>query len=83
MRRAREKRLSGWRRAEAQARGVDEQVVLPGHCLSDLVALDDIGPDAVARVPGLGPKRAVRYGATLSALLAGPVEAAPPAEPAP
>ena len=36
-RRAREKRLSAWRRKEAAARGVDEQVILPGHCLQDFV----------------------------------------------
>ncbi|MGH7269444.1 MAG: HRDC domain-containing protein, partial [Polyangiaceae bacterium] len=34
-RREREARLLSWRRAEAKERGVNEQVVLPGHCLKD------------------------------------------------
>jgi ribonuclease D len=72
-RRAREKRLTGWRRAEARARGIDEQVVLPGHCLAELVALETPDPAAVAEVRGLGAKRYARYGAMLQALLEGEV----------
>jgi ribonuclease D len=75
-RRAREKRLTAWRRQEAAARGVDEQVVLPGHCLQELSALDGKDLAAIACVPGLGTKRLERYGATLAALLDAP--AAPP-----
>lgn len=71
-RRTREKRLTAWRRKEAAARGVDEQVVLPGHCLQELAALET--GDAIAAVSGLGEKRLARYGATLAALLAGPAE---------
>jgi ribonuclease D len=82
-RRAREKRLSGWRRAEAKARGVDEQVVLPGHCLSDLVAgAGDAA--AIATVKGLGARRLARYGAVLEGLLAdrsGDVEGSVAVEP--
>jgi ribonuclease D len=74
-RRARERRLSAWRRAEAVARGVDEQVVLPGHCLAELVALDVPDPRAIEEVRGLGAKRYARYGAILQSLL----EGAPPA----
>ena len=70
-RRAREKRLSGWRRAEARARGLDEQVVLPGHCLAELVALETFDLAAIAEVRGLGAKRCSRYGVTLQALLEG------------
>jgi ribonuclease D len=66
-RRAREKRLSTWRRAEAKARGVDEQVVLPGHCLADLVNLEVI--DEMGRVKGIGARRVAQYGETLAALL--------------
>ncbi|HEX9297987.1 MAG TPA: HRDC domain-containing protein [Polyangiaceae bacterium] len=69
-RRSREKRLSNWRRKEAAARGVDEQVVLPGHCLAELVALETNAADAIARVKGMGPRRIARYGAILSTLLA-------------
>jgi ribonuclease D len=78
-RRAREKRLSGWRRREAAARNVDEQVILPGHCLSDLVGIESEDLDAIAQVRGLGARRYARYGATLQVLL----ERDLPAEPVP
>jgi ribonuclease D len=68
-RRAREKRFTTWRRAEAASRGVDEQVVLPGHCLSDLVGIDPPDAAAIAAIRGMGEKRFARYGATLLALL--------------
>jgi len=77
-RRAKEKRLSAWRRTEAHARGVDEQVVLPGHCLADLVNLDPSDVEAVASVKGMGPKRVARYAATLAALLLQAPDAARP-----
>jgi len=75
-----ETRISGFRRAEAKRRGVDEQVVLPGHCAQDLVSvLLDAPPDAlqatlarVAAIPGFGDKRVARYGARLCTLLSGP-----------
>jgi ribonuclease D len=80
-RRAREKRLTAWRRKEAASRGVDEQVVLPGHCLQELAAVETSDLGAVAAVPGLGEKRLVRYGGALTALLAGPAaETEAPAE---
>jgi ribonuclease D len=72
-RRAVEKRLTAWRRTEAASRGVDEQVVLPGHCLQELAALGTSAPAAIEAVPGLGEKRLQRYGETLGALLAGAV----------
>jgi ribonuclease D len=78
-RRAREKRLSAWRRREAAARTVDEQVVLPGHCLSDLVGVDSGDLEAIASIRGLGAKRLGRYGTTLQLLL----ERDLPAEPEP
>jgi ribonuclease D len=81
-RRAREKRLSAWRRVEAKARGVDEQVVLPGHCLSDIVDLEKIDEAAVASVRGMGPKRIARYGAALAQLLRSEPELPPAAAPA-
>jgi ribonuclease D len=79
-RRAREKRLSAWRRAEATARGLDEQVVLPGHCLAELVGLETADIAAIAEVRGLGAKRCDRYGVTLQALLEGNVSAPVPGE---
>jgi ribonuclease D len=70
-RRAREQRLTAWRRAQAKARGVDEQVVLPGHCLQDLADLDAPSIEAVSRVPGIGRFRVERDGAALVAALVG------------
>lgn len=69
-RRAREGRLTSWRKAEAKKRGVDEQVVLPGHCLQDLADLpDDATLEAIAAVPGLGAFRVERDGAAIQAAL--------------
>ncbi len=67
--RATEKRLSAWRRAEAEARHVDDQVVLPGHCLADLVALETPDIEAIAQVRGMGTKRITRYAEHLAAIL--------------
>jgi hypothetical protein len=58
---------------------VDEQVVLPGHCLSDLVGIDSGDREAIASVRGLGAKRLARYRSTLQLLLEGDL----PAEPEP
>lgn len=68
-RRAREQRLTAWRRAQAKAREVDEQVVLPGHCLQDLASLDEPTELAVAGVPGIGDFRIARDGEALLAVL--------------
>ncbi len=68
-RRAREKALIEWRRKEAERRGVDEQAVLPGHCLRDLASPDIRTQDDLARVEGLGAKRIARYGDALIAAL--------------
>jgi ribonuclease D len=78
-RRAREQRLSKWRREEAHRRGVDEQVVLPGHCLQDLADLDQPTLEDVATVPGLGAFRLARDGEALVATLAAPSAPEPPA----
>lgn len=72
-RRAREQRLSKWRREEAQKRGVDEQVVLPGHCLQDLADLEEPATiEAIAAVPGIGAFRVARDGEALLAVLQPP-----------
>jgi len=57
LRRQREARLIAWRRAEAKRRSVDEQVVLPGHCLKDAVDADVETLEDLSRVPGLGEFR--------------------------
>jgi ribonuclease D len=57
LRRQKEARLIAWRRTEAKRRSVDEQVVLPGHCLKDSVDADVQSVDDLRRVPGLGEFR--------------------------
>ena len=71
LRRQRETRLIAWRRAEAKRRGVDEQVVLPGHCLKDAVDADVQSPDGLARVPGIGAFRVQRDGEAIASALRG------------
>ncbi len=75
-RRAREQRLTAWRRAQAKAREVDEQVVLPGHCLQDLASIEEPSAEAIAKVPGLGAFRIAKDGAALLEALRGTDEAA-------
>jgi ribonuclease D len=83
-RRKLERRLSEWRARAAAERGVDEQVVLPGHCCDAVARLGlELGaglapraPDelrqAIASVPGFGDKRARLYAERLAALLLEP-----------
>jgi ribonuclease D len=71
-RREREARLTAWRRHESKQRGVDEQVVLPGHCLKELVAADFVTSlEALARVPGIGGFRVLRDGEAILRALRG------------
>ncbi len=77
-RRAREQRLTKWRKEEAKRRGVDEQVVLPGHCLQGLADIDTPTLEAIARVPGIGGFRSARDGAALVEVLVAPLTAAEP-----
>jgi len=73
-RRAREQRLTKWRKEEAKLRSVDEQVILPGHCLQGLADLEDPTLEAIAQVPGIGAFRAERDGPALVAVLGPPAE---------
>jgi ribonuclease D len=69
-RRDRETRLLAWRRAEAARRSVDEQVVLPGHCVKVASSGEIASIDDLSRVPGIGAFRIRRDGeAMLGALL--------------
>lgn len=68
-RRAREQRLSAWRREEAKRREVDEQIVLPGHCAKEIVERDVETLDQLAEVAGIGDFRVERYGAQIIAAL--------------
>jgi ribonuclease D len=68
-RKRREERLRAFRRREAEARGIDEQAILPGHCAS---ALTDQLPrtlDELRQIRGLGECRIEEFGATLLELL--------------
>jgi ribonuclease D len=70
-RREREARLLAWRRAEATRRGVDEQVVLPGHCVKDAADQDAKAVDDLASVPGIGVFRVERDGPAILRALRG------------
>jgi ribonuclease D len=93
-RRARQREVEGvvtlWRRDEAARRQVDEQAVLPGHCLRDLVAVladFDAHGDlptleaSIARVPGMGGRRLERYAAAFVAFATALAEGSPPGAP--
>jgi ribonuclease D len=71
LRRDREARLIAWRKAEAGRRGVDEQVVLPGHCLKEAADLPSPSPDELARIPGMGAFRVARDGHAMVLALRG------------
>jgi ribonuclease D len=64
-RRLREGKLTSWRKGEAKRLGLDEQVVLPGHCLQDLADLESPTLDTIAAIPGIGAFRVSRSGAAL------------------
>ncbi len=80
-RRAREQRLTKWRKEEAKRRGVDEQVILPGHCLQGLADIDEPSLEAIAHVPGIGAFRSARDGAALVEVLLATLPPAALAEP--
>lgn len=76
--------LSDWRRKEADARGVDIQVVLPGHCTGPVVGAlaryqgdEEAVREALHYVRGLGSQRMSRYGQALVALAVQAQEAVP------
>ena len=50
----------GWRKREAQKRDVDEQVVLPGHCVKEIAEPETTDVESVMAVAGFGVCRA-RY----------------------
>ncbi len=69
LRKRRRKLLTDFRTRHAQARKVDPQVVLPGHCVSDLAGLDALEIPLLERIPGFGRCRVERYAGALSAEL--------------
>ncbi len=66
----RHKALSAWRKRVAAERDVDPQVVLPGHCLNDLVRRGARNPQELAAIAGLGWFRIERDGSALIAVCA-------------
>lgn len=64
-RRGREQRLTAWRKRTARERAVDEQVVLPGHCLQDIVNAQPADLPALSAIAGLGARRLSRDGASI------------------
>ena len=70
-RRGREHRLTAFRRAEAKRRGVDEQVVLPGHCLQDIADRAPTTLEDLATIGGIGAIRVERYGDAIIAAVRG------------
>lgn len=70
-RRAREHRLSAFRRAEAKRRGVDEQVVLPGHCLQEIADRAPSTREELATIGGIAETRIDRYADEILRAVAG------------
>ena len=64
-RKLREQRLSTWRKKTAKERTLDEQVVLPGHCLQDIVDAQPEDPRELAAIPGIGARRVERDGVAI------------------
>lgn len=69
-RRARETALGVWRRREHAVRGVDPQVILPGHAMSDIARIGPKTLDELAAIPGVGAVRVERYGEAILQVLA-------------
>ena len=61
LRKRRRELLIAFRAREAAKRQLDPQVILPGHCVSDLVKLGRLDPASLAGVSGLGTRRIERY----------------------
>ena len=69
LRKAREALLTHWRAEEAKRRGVDLQVILPGHCLADLASRGAKNLAELRAIDGFGEVRVDRYGPALVALI--------------
>jgi ribonuclease D len=68
-RKRREDRLRAFRRREAEARGIDEQAILPGHCATALTEQLPRTLEELRAIRGLGECRIEEFGATLLELL--------------
>jgi len=76
--RQREQRLMAWRKAQASARAVDEQAILPGHVLRRLAEQAPQSTELLAATPGLGGFRATRDGAAILQAIRGPATSPTP-----
>jgi len=68
--RRRRQALATWRAQQAALRGVDLQVILPGHCLNDLAEHGASNIEALGLIAGLGEFRIRHQGHELVLLLA-------------
>lgn len=68
IRRTREKALKAWRKKVAADRGVPTMAVLPTYALEDLVRSPPEEGEDLAERPGIGRKRADRYGEAIREL---------------
>ena len=69
-RRAREDALRSWRKQTAGNRGVQPMAVLPSYSMEDVVRDPPASLDALAKRPGLIPKRVKLHGAAILQTLA-------------
>ena len=65
-----ENRLREWRRTEAAQRQVNEQAILPSHCIRRIVDSPPHTPEQLAALPGFGPSRTKRYASVVLGLVA-------------
>ncbi len=64
-----EKALSRWRESKAKAKNLSIHVVLPGHCLRDMVSAGVSSLGELETIPGFGAARLSQYGTELLAVL--------------
>lgn len=67
----REAALKTWRTSQAKARSLEPSVILPGHCLTDLVHMETDTLDSLQRIAGLGAVRIARDGDAIVGVLRG------------
>lgn len=67
---SRESALKSWRSAQAKARKLEPSVILPGHCLNDMVQLTQDSLDGLTTIAGLGAVRVARDGEAMLRALA-------------
>jgi ribonuclease D len=61
--------LHEWRKARAQERGVESDVIIPKETLWALARLAPSSVNDLTSIPGLGPWKRVKYGPELVSIL--------------